>query len=190
MSCNAGAGGEGSYLSPIFIPEGPITSPWPKPWPTPANQPVHVTPACAAGTAVWDRVKLIFNERRGHKAIKEAENILAPHPAGTSLPLREFTEEASVCFICFKGKMTRLISSRNAWFQLQKHTASAWELAQERFPDLLHEHRARLSYQPKQQPFTTYSAARGLWGCSLRLLLPANHIPARTHTVPFALQFP
>lgn len=71
------------------------------------------------------------------------------------------------------------ISSTSAPPQLQKHKASAWELAQERFPGLLHEHGAGQSYQP--------FSARGFWGCS-PALLPASAFPP-THT-PFTLRPP
>lgn len=62
----------------ISIPGGPITPLWPKPWPTPANQPVPGPPAC------WDQAKWICKQGRGHEVTEGAENLPAPHPAGTS----------------------------------------------------------------------------------------------------------
>lgn len=62
----------------ISIPGGPITPLWPKPWPTPANQPVPGPPAC------WEQAKRICKQGRGHEATERAENLPAPHPAGTS----------------------------------------------------------------------------------------------------------
>lgn len=73
------------------------------------------------------------------------------------------------------------ISSTSAPPQLQKHKASAWELAQNVF---------QISYtNTEQDRATSPSAHGGPGGAPRRCSLPAPSRP-HTHLLPFVLQFP
>lgn len=73
------------------------------------------------------------------------------------------------------------VSSTNTRPQLQKHAASAWELAQEHFPDLLCEHGER------QSPGRQRSIASG--GVGLLGVLPPTAAPRQPHSCPHTHSF-